>query len=62
MHKYILLNYKIKPEVFEKMLTYVCNDLRQMFPDLPDAEFTSLYNPQELQRIYEDRKVKREVT
>jgi glycosyltransferase involved in cell wall biosynthesis len=53
VHKYVLINYDINLNAFEKMVDYVCKDLRQLFPGLTDNEFTDTYNHQELRQVWE---------
>ena len=57
IHEYVLMNYLIERDVMQKMVEYVSADLRNMFPDLTDAEFSALYDAQYLWTIWEQQGV-----
>jgi glycosyltransferase involved in cell wall biosynthesis len=55
IHKFIIENFFLTDIAFEKQTGYVLNELKNLWPDIPDEKYFELYNKQELKRCFDLR-------
>jgi hypothetical protein len=56
IHKFINENFALNEITFEKQTRYVMDELRNIWPDIPDEEYFKLYSKEELRRCFDLKK------